>query len=90
MKIELFVQMVGRQFEKGIKVITTDNAKDFVNSEVQNFYVELRIVHETSYAYTPQKNEVVERRIGFIQEKGSAFSIHSNTHSFLLGPPTRT
>ena len=38
LKIKQFVQMIERQFEKGIKVIRTDNAKDFINHDLQTFY----------------------------------------------------
>ena len=85
LKIKQFVQMIERQFEKGIKVIRTDNAKDFINHDLQTFYANLGIVHETSCVYTPQQNGVAERRIGIIQEKSRALLIHSNTPSFLWG-----
>ena len=85
MKIKKFVQMIERQFEKGIKIIRTDNAKDFINHDLKNFYANLGIVHETSYAYTPHQNGVAARRIGLIQENSRALLIHSNTPSFLLG-----
>ena len=52
--------MIERQFEKGIKIISMDNAKDFVNHDLHNFYANLGIIHETSCAYTPQQNGVVE------------------------------
>ena len=77
--------MIERQFEIGIKNIRTNNAKDFINHDLQNFYANFGIVHETSCAYTPQQNGAAERRIGLIQEKGRALLIHSNTPSFLWG-----
>ena len=85
MKIKQFVQMIERPFKKGIKIIRTDNAKDSINHDLQNFYANLGIVHQTSCAYTPRQNGVAERRIGLIQEKGKALLIHSNTPSSLWG-----
>ena len=70
--------MVERQFDRRIKRIRTDNAKDFINHEFQKFCTELGIIHETSCAYTPQQNGIAERRIGLIQEKGRSLLIQSN------------
>ena len=75
MKFKQFSQMIERQFEKKIKVIRTDNAKEFLNHEFHNFCVESRIIHETSCAYTLQQNGVVERRIGIIQARAKALLI---------------
>ena len=77
--------MVERQFDRKIKRIRTDNAKDFVNHEFQNFCTESGIIHETSCAYTPQQNDIAERRIGLVQEKGRALLIQSNAPLFLWG-----
>ena len=83
LKIKQFVQMIERQFEKGIKIIRADNVEDFVNHDLQNFYADVGIIHETSCAYTLQENGVLERQIRLIQERGRALLIHSNTRSFL-------
>ena len=82
--------MIDRQFEQKVKVIRTDNAKDFLNNEFYHYYNELGIVHETSYAYTPQQNGVAERKIGIIEEKGIALLIHINAPTFLWGEATLT
>ena len=85
MKVKQYVQMIDRQFEQKVKVIRTDNAKDFLNNDFYQYCNELGIIHETSCAYTPQQNGVAERRIGIIQEKGRALIIHSNAPTFLWG-----
>ena len=56
-----------------------------MNHDLQNFYADLGIIHETSCTYTPRQNDVAERRIGLIQERGRALLIHSNTPSFVRG-----
>ena len=56
-----------------------------MNNKFYHYCNQLGIVHETSCAYTPRQNGVVERRIGVIQEKGRALIIHSNVPTFLWG-----
>ena len=38
-KIKKYIQMIDRQFEQKVKVIRTDNAKDFLNSEFYHYYI---------------------------------------------------
>ncbi|GJU42729.1 retrovirus-related pol polyprotein from transposon TNT 1-94 [Tanacetum coccineum] len=40
----------------------TDNGTEFVNHTLKAYYEEVRILHQTSVARTPQQNGVVERR----------------------------
>ena len=54
LQVKQFTQMVERQFDKRIKRIRTDNAKDSIKHKFQNFCTESGIIHETSCAYTPQ------------------------------------
>ena len=85
MKFKHFSHMIERRFETKIKVIRTDNTKDFLNHEFHDFCVKTGIIHETSCAYTPQQNGVAERRIEIIQERARALLINSNAPSFLWG-----
>ena len=62
MKFNHFSHMIERHFETKIKVIRTDNAKDFLNHEFHNFCVERGIIHETSCAYTPQQNKSCRKK----------------------------
>ena len=41
-----------------------DNAKDFCDNELQTFFENEGIRHETSCAYTPQQNGLAERKFG--------------------------
>ena len=61
MKVKQHVQMIERQFEQKVKVIRTNNAKDFMNNDFYHYCNKLGIIHETSCAYTPQQNGVAER-----------------------------
>jgi transposase InsO family protein len=45
-----------------IKNIRSDNGKEFVNTNIEEYYDEVGINHEVSTIYTPQHNGVVERK----------------------------
>lgn len=60
--IKMFLNMVFIQFDKLIKIITTDNGTEFINSQCQNLSAKRGILHQKTCAYTPQQNGVVERR----------------------------
>ena len=54
-----FIMCVRNQFTKGIKVIRTDNAKEFC---WKDFYDLNGILHQRSCNETPQQNSIVERK----------------------------
>ncbi|KAJ0470826.1 putative RNA-directed DNA polymerase [Helianthus annuus] len=60
--IQSFYNLVKTQFEVNIKVFRSDNGTEFVNSQMSNFVKSHGIIHQTSCAYTPQQNGVVERK----------------------------
>ncbi|GJV62363.1 putative RNA-directed DNA polymerase [Tanacetum coccineum] len=60
--ITLFYNLIENQFKRKIKVFRIDNGTKFVNQTVNKFCVEKEIIHQTSCAYTPQQNEVAERK----------------------------
>nr|GFD01222.1 retrovirus-related Pol polyprotein from transposon TNT 1-94 [Tanacetum cinerariifolium] len=45
-----------------VRRIRTDNGTEFVNQTLRDYYEEVGISHETSFARSPQQNGVVERR----------------------------
>ena len=53
-----FYNMILTQFNIGIREIRSDNAPEF---SLLDFYGDHGIIHQKSYAYTPQQNYVVER-----------------------------
>ena len=85
MKVKKFTQMVERQFGRRIKMIRTNNAKNFIDYEFQKFCAKSDIIHETSCVYTPQQNGIAERRVRLVQEKGRVLLIQSNAPFFLWG-----
>ncbi|XP_071699236.1 uncharacterized protein [Rutidosis leptorrhynchoides] len=57
-----FVQLLENQFTKRIKIIRSDNGTEFLNNKMADFLKTKGIVHQTTCAYTPQQNGVVERK----------------------------
>ncbi|XP_071713646.1 uncharacterized protein [Rutidosis leptorrhynchoides] len=50
------------EFQQKIKVFRSDNGTKFVNQKFLNFTNSKGIVHQTTCAYTPQQNGIVERK----------------------------
>ncbi|KAJ0909446.1 putative RNA-directed DNA polymerase [Helianthus annuus] len=60
--IENFYELVLTQFKKKIKIFRSDNGTEFVNNKMDIFCKTKGILHQTSCAYTPQQNGLVERK----------------------------
>nr|GEY17976.1 hypothetical protein [Tanacetum cinerariifolium] len=57
-----FLKMIQVRLKISVRRIRTDNRTEFVNQMLREYYEEVGISHETSVAYSPQQNGVVERR----------------------------
>ena len=55
--------MVSTQFGTSIQKFRTDNAKDYFNNELNQFFQQEGVVHESSCIDTPQQNGVVKRKM---------------------------
>jgi transposase InsO family protein len=73
-----FITMVKTQFGIDIKVIRSDNGTEYVNQELQLYFKEKGILHETSCVGTPQQNGVAERKNRHILEISRALLIESH------------
>ncbi|GJU00031.1 putative RNA-directed DNA polymerase [Tanacetum coccineum] len=60
--INTFFNLIKNQFKSTVKIFRSDNGTEFVNQNFHKFCKEKGIVHQTSCAYTPQQNGVVERK----------------------------
>jgi transposase InsO family protein len=45
-----------------MKKIRSDNGKEFINTNIEEYYDEVGIKHDVSATYTPQQNGVLERK----------------------------
>ena len=62
--IVIFYNLIKNQFQKHVKTFRSDNGTEFVNRKFSDFCAKNGIIHQTSCAYTPQQNGIVERNIG--------------------------
>ena len=54
--------MIKTQFTQKIRILRSDNAKEYTSSFFVSYLFDKDIIHQTSYAHTPQQNGVVERK----------------------------
>ena len=64
-KIVQFCDMIYNQFGKKVKRFRSDNGTEFINNEVQSYFLNNGILHESSCVHTPQQNGLAERRLGY-------------------------
>ena len=57
-----FTAEIKNQFGTSIKILRTDNAKEYLSSHFQSFLTSQGVLHQTSCAHTPQQNDVAERK----------------------------
>jgi len=72
--------MISTQFGSQIKKFRTDNARDYFNHHLHNFFQQEGIIHEYSCVDTPQQNRVAERKIRDLLNVTRALLLH---HSVL-------
>lgn len=56
-----FVASSEKQTGKKVKCIRSDNGREYVNCELNEFFKSKGIIHQRSVSYTPQQNGVAER-----------------------------
>ena len=77
-KFKDFHTMIQNQFQTNIKVFRSDNAKDYFNSILGEYFKAYGIIHKSSCIDKPQQNEVAERKNRHVLEV--ARSIMFTTH----------
>jgi transposase InsO family protein len=63
-----FKALVETQSRKKIKILRTDNGGEYVNHEIHNLFHEAGIHLQHTVPYTPQQNEVAERKNRSLKE----------------------
>lgn len=63
-----FANKVKNQFGHDIKVLKTDNGREYVNSEMIKFMSARGIIHETTAPHNPEQNGKAEREIRTLSE----------------------
>lgn len=59
---QTFCSEIKNQFGKGIRILRSDNAKEYFSAPFNSFMASLGIIHQSSCPHTPQQNGVTERK----------------------------
>ena len=57
-----FIKRIHNEFETTIKKVRSDNGSEFKNTRIDDLCDEFGIRHQFSAKYTPQSNDLVERK----------------------------
>ncbi|CAH9140526.1 unnamed protein product [Cuscuta epithymum] len=74
--LKQFFAMTSRQFNKMVKVVRSDNGKEF--HSLKDYYLDHGIIFQTSCVYTPQQNGRVERKHRHVLEVARTLRFHAN------------
>ena len=77
-KFLAFCYFVKTQFKTTVETLRSDNAKKYFTNEFVQYTTDNGIIHESSCAYTPQQNEVAERKNKHILEVARTMMIHEH------------
>jgi len=85
-----FHHMIATQFNTYIKVIRSHNGGEYFKIELIEFMNSNGILHQTTCPYSPQQNEVAERKNRHILEVTRSLLIDGNVLSHLWGEAVRS
>lgn len=74
--LKTFIVMVIQQFDKDVNIVMSDNSTEFMC--VKEYFIEYRILHQTSYVRTPQQNRHVESKHPHILNVAKALCFQVN------------
>ena len=73
-----FYAKIQTQFNVSIRVLHSDNAREYCSTPFTSFMSQHGILHQSSCAHTPQQNEVAERKNRHLVETARTFLLHSH------------
>lgn len=82
--------MVNTQFGVKVQILRSDNGTEFFNLKCNTLFSSLGIVHQSSCAYTPQQNGVVERKHRHIMDIARALRFQSGVSIRYWGHSVKT
>lgn len=78
-----FLFRIKNQFGVCVKILRSDNGKEFFNSQCTELFSSLGIIHQSSSPYTSQQNGVLERKHRHILDVASSLMFQSGVpHRF--------
>ncbi|GKE30773.1 retrovirus-related pol polyprotein from transposon TNT 1-94, partial [Tanacetum coccineum] len=73
-----FLAYINNHFKAKPKFIRTDNGTEVINRSCTSLFKTKGILHQKSMPYTPQQNEVVERKHMHLLETARSLRVHAN------------
>ncbi|XP_071918386.1 retrovirus-related Pol polyprotein from transposon TNT 1-94 isoform X2 [Coffea arabica] len=73
-----FVAEIKNQFGVPVRILRSDNAKEYFSTPFNTFMSKSGIIHQSSCPHTPQQNGVAERKIGHLIEIARTVLLHMN------------
>ncbi|CAN1152028.1 Retrovirus-related Pol polyprotein from transposon TNT 1-94, partial [Linum perenne] len=80
-----FYTMIETQFQTKVKVLRTDNARDYFNSALGSFLSTHGIIHSSSCVDTPEQNGIAERKNRQLLDMARALMFGTNVPKYLWG-----
>ncbi|XP_050914846.1 protein SHORTAGE IN CHIASMATA 1 isoform X4 [Lathyrus oleraceus] len=75
---EQFYQEIRTQFGMSIRTLRSDNAREYLSQQFQNFMSRNGILHQTSCLHTPKQHGVAERKNRHLVETTRTLLLHGN------------
>lgn len=75
--------MIKTQFDKNIKVLRSDNGKEYLDSKFQEYLVDIGIVGQTTCVNTPKQNVMAERKNPHTKEVARSLMFIKKVPNFL-------
>ena len=73
-----FYAEIQTQFNISIRVLRSDNAREYFSTPFTSFMSQHGIIHQSSCAHTPQQNGVAERKNRHLVETARTLLLHSH------------
>jgi len=80
-----FFNEIKTQFGVSIRVLRSDNGREYLSHSFKQFMASHGILHQTSCAYTPQQNGVAERKNRHLMETTRTLLIHGEVPEHFWG-----
>ncbi|RVW96740.1 Retrovirus-related Pol polyprotein from transposon RE1 [Vitis vinifera] len=81
-----FYTEIQTQFNISIRVLRSDNAREYFSAQFTSFMSHHGILHQSSCAHTPQQNGVAERKNRHLVETARTLLLHNHIPHSLLFP----
>ena len=81
----LFFNDIKTQFGVPIRILSNDNGCEYLSHSFKQFMAPHDILHQTSYAYTPQQNGVAKRKNRHLIKTACTLLINGEAPQYFWG-----